>query len=624
MGENDEKFDVDTLPHPRNLRYVDELIEAKSLSLITQKIETSSQSGSMITHATDSTTKKHVGQFSVAGIHIGQNVPFPLPLIKIQGEKTEDIADQCKLMFQILGAVSKKSDKEVYQMVDAHMTDSTEHNKGFAAILADMYNLDTQAGQLFCGTHTTLGFSSAMNSRVSLIERDMTLEAIFQNFMVDLDFDSKHGSVAGQALDCMLRLVAPELQHKPWNYYSKFALHLQDNGVQQVLFEYKDSRFGCLSRAAGVMVFLLPWMEDFLDENPQITNRLACIVRGFLNVEYLKPTFAVFAALGIQLIEPFYSVTIAKGATHSNLQVYYRTLHDQLSQDVTADFFSFNEPWFDCVQQNLFEAVKKSYSQQVVSAVTSIASEYIDECITLCNFLLPELKIVLGRQRRDYGISTEFPAQYPIEEQASNIDDTPVTNIAMERLCGQVDYRLHKLKHLEAVSRSIILQQITELRQESDVSFRSFKEEATKVKDLKLTWSKQMQERFAQGASEKEAVALVKETKRLELLEKLKEDGGPFTNAPEVDVFMQGKKTAAQKQKRMKMEIKFARESSKYLPKSDLLFRIQVTLPNKKRRDKTAEEFAIALKAILGKRGNPDSEVTYEQFRDSLKKISNA
>ena len=72
------------------------------------------------------------------------------------------------------------------------------------------------------------------------------------------------------------------------------------------------------------------------------------------------------------------------------------------------------------------------------------------------------------------------------------------------------------------------------------------------------------------------------------------------------------------------MEVQFARESSKCLPKSDLLFRIQVTMVNKKRRDKTAEEFSVALRAILGKRGDPDSEISMEQFRDSLKKCFNA
>ena len=101
-------------------------------------------------------------------------------------------------MFQILAAVSDKSKKEIYEQVDALMTDSTEHNKGFAEIMKDMYNLDTAVGQLFCGTHTTIGFSSAMKKQLALVDRNMTLEVIFRNFMVDLDFDSKHGSLLGK------------------------------------------------------------------------------------------------------------------------------------------------------------------------------------------------------------------------------------------------------------------------------------------------------------------------------------------------------------------------------------------------------------------------------------------
>ena len=91
----------------------------------------------MTTHATDSTTKREIGKFSVAGIHIGNNVPFPLPLIPVSGESTNDIAEQCKLMFEILAVVDGKSCGDLYnELIDIHMTDSTDHNKGFAEVLA--------------------------------------------------------------------------------------------------------------------------------------------------------------------------------------------------------------------------------------------------------------------------------------------------------------------------------------------------------------------------------------------------------------------------------------------------------------------------------------------------------
>ena len=65
-------------------------------------------------------------------------------------------------------------------------------------------------------------------------------------------------------------------------------------------------------------------------------------------------------------------------------------------------------------------------------------------------------KVILGRQKRDYGVSIEFPAQYPTEQETSGIDDTSVTDITMESLYGQSDYCLQKRKSLEAVSRSLI------------------------------------------------------------------------------------------------------------------------------------------------------------------------
>ena len=339
-----------------------------------------------------------------------------------------------------------------------------------------------------------------------------------------------------------------------------------------------------------------------------------------MKVEYFKPAFVVYAALGIHLVEPFYCTTITVGATHSSLGDFYKAIYLQMGKLVTADFFKLDTPWFDCVSINMFKGVKNSYSSEVVAAITDTASKYMDDCIKLCNFILPELKIILGRQRRDYGICQDFPAQYPVNEQASNINDIPVENNAMERMCGKVDYRLHKLKKLDVVGRSLILQQTEQLRKDRNKSFRTFSEQALQVKELKMSWNKSMKEKFAAGVNEKQALAMIQEGKRLDILHKLKNEGGPFTSAQEVDIFMSSNLKEEIKKKRMKLEIKFARDSSTYLPKNDALFKIQIQLPNKHRRDKHAEEYAIALRAILGKRSDTQSSVTLEHFRNSLDK----
>ena len=76
---------------------------------------------------------------------------------------------------KVLISTSQRLELNHHGQIVTWSTDSTQHNKGFAKILADMFNLDTLKGQLFCGTHTTLGFSTTMNRILSVIERDMTL-----------------------------------------------------------------------------------------------------------------------------------------------------------------------------------------------------------------------------------------------------------------------------------------------------------------------------------------------------------------------------------------------------------------------------------------------------------------
>ena len=442
-----------------------------------------------------------------------------------------------------------------------------------------------------------------------------------RGFMVGMEVDSKNSSVAGQALDLCLKLVAPEFSHKTWNYCDLFKNYLEQLGVPMVLFAYKDQRFGCLSRAASVLLFYYEHLSEFLNKNPQISNRLACLVREVLSLPYLKVIFAAFASFGIHLVEPFYAMTITKGATHSSLKTFYRDLHSSMSQPVSAEFFMFKEPAFLGVSKDLFDRIKESYGLSVVDSVTQVSDQYKEEMVKVINLMLPELRTVLARQRRDYGLDEDnFPAQFPVDDQADNIDDTPVHNIGMERLCGTVDYRVKKMMTLSAVSRSMVLEKTSDLRKGDTSSIRSFRNAVKAKREVELQWSEKVKEKFAKGVDVKQLLAQQKERKRLDMLDMLKVVGGPFTNSSEVKEYLELQHDSKTKQQRLKREIQFARESSTTLPKVDPLFRIQVTQPNKKRRDKTAEEFGEALMVYLGNKGSREN-LEYEKFKESLEKI---
>ena len=381
----------------------------------------------------------------------------------------------------------------------------------------------------------------------------------------------------------------------------------------------------CLSKAAAVAIYNYDNIHSFLEDFPDINNRLACLVREVMALPYIKPVFVVWATLGLHLVEPFYARTIQEGATHSSLKVFFKSLYDSMARPVDMSFFLLKEPMLDGVRERMFQAVKENYQLDVVGSLVETAKEYEQEVVMVANLTLAELRIVLARQRRDYGIDEEkFPAQFPVLEQAPKIDDTPVTNVGMERTCGKVDYRLQKLKHLEAVSRSIILQKSQALRENKPCSFRGFKAELEKVKELRLIWSERIQAAREKGSDEKQEIAKQREEKRLDTLDFLKSKGGPFTDLHEVDEYLtRNDESEKEKVKRMKTELQYARDSSTLLPKTDPIFRVQITiLETGKRRQKTCAEFGEALKSLLGKRSNR-AVMEYSNFKEALMKKVN-
>ena len=624
--DKDTTFDKYTTPHKSSILEHLKRIEVQSLNLVVGEMVKAKEEGHMLTLASDSTTRREVGKFIGEGIHIGQGSAYPLPLLPVSSESREDIALQLGMGLELLAISSSISVEKLAAMVDTLLTDSVEHNKGVNEILADMYNLDEAPGQLFCGSHTVLGFSNAMNKVVMAIELKMGLDKVLAGFMVGMDLDSKHGSLAGQSLDMILRLVAPEYKHKSWNYHGTYNHFLQERGLDLTLFSYKDQRFGCLSRASAVCLNNYPHIEGFLSTNPQISNKLACLIRELQNLPHLKVIYCVFALLGVQLIEPFYAITITTGTTHSMLSTFYKNLYTSLStQKIFADFLSLTKPFFPGISEKLFTGVKKSYGRAVLKSIIDVGEEHSEDVLMLINQMLPELGRCLAKQRRDYSLDTEsFPVEYPVQEQASNVDDTPVNNMDMERLMGTTDYRLHKVRTLAAASRGIILGKTQDLREASQAiqgsSFRSFRKQVETKREKEIEWNLKQKERFADVADMVRVVALGKERKRLDLLEKLKGEKGPFTSAEEVQSYMNSDMEDKVKQARMKREMQFARDSSTTLPRVDPLFKIQVTLKDRKRRDKTAEEFADSLMAYLGKKGDR-TVMEYETFRRSLRAL---
>ena len=182
------------------------------------------------------------------------------------------------------------------------MTDSVSHNKQIAQNLAEKYEREDPAGQVFCNIHSSLGISRAVNSCLSEIEAEMGIENIFKSVLVEVSYEKKHGSVAAQAVHAFLALIDAEHSAKTWNYHADFVQWLKTHNINPHFFQYRDDRFDGLAHGCALVLHLWKSYFSWLNERTDINNRLACYSRSMENVSYLRISLAVFAAFGIQLI----------------------------------------------------------------------------------------------------------------------------------------------------------------------------------------------------------------------------------------------------------------------------------------------------------------------------------
>ena len=109
-----------------------------------------------------------------------------MPILGVSSETTQNTADAIACDFKILEAASGILAKELYNAVDVHMADSTAHNKGVAAALASQFERAKAAGQIFCDSHTTLGFDRRMSKDVHDIKDKMGMQSLFNGFLLDV------------------------------------------------------------------------------------------------------------------------------------------------------------------------------------------------------------------------------------------------------------------------------------------------------------------------------------------------------------------------------------------------------------------------------------------------------
>lgn len=253
----------------------------------------------------------------------------------------------------------------------------------------------------------------------------------------------------------------------------------------------------------------------------------------------------------------------------------------------------------------------------MIGSVKQVANKHLIDCLALTKKLLPQLAHVLAMQRGKYYGFGNFPQEYPVFDQCHEIDQTPVHNLEMERQCGDTDQRLKKKASLDPVARGTVLKETSKLRTNINSDFRKMGSVVKQLDEIKFKWKLRQQELQAVGLSKKEANNLRIENRKLNILEKLKTQGGPFTSEEEISAYLSTTKDDYKlKSQRMRDEVTYARDTSLSLPKSSPVFHIFST-EGGKRRMLSPEQFAQNLKTLLSKK-NQRSIVTLADFQKAL------
>ena len=86
----------------------------------------------------------------------------------------------------------------------------------------------------------------------------------------------------------------------------EFDIHIAPK--KKLFFSLKEEHFNHLPLICAVTVYHLDDVS-FLDKFQHMSNQLACIVRCFLEIEFLKIILCIGALLGVHFVEPCLTLT---------------------------------------------------------------------------------------------------------------------------------------------------------------------------------------------------------------------------------------------------------------------------------------------------------------------------
>ena len=618
FDEDEAVIDLDTAPHTKMIRETGKALTALCLSEIVE--EMMSGGGGVITYHDDGSRSQGVGGYSVQGITI--NGKFrPFPALPISSECRTNLATLKITLLNILAACNTNyKPKEIYEAVTFKVTDATAHNFEVDEIVAMELGSEYIPEHLLCHTHPSLMFNRVIINTVGKIEKEIGPDKIYSSMLVNAT--TSHDSVLEQYIDCTVRLVSTDFNHKSWNKSSEFGLFIgaEKNKAKAL----KKERFNRFVYLAAVVLHHQPQIQDFLAKYDTITNTLACIVRAFEECEFLSVLLAVAAVLGIHLVEPYLSVTYFDPPKYEDLIPIMRQLYKDLKTTDTKDLLDISKPAFSFIDEKRFKECIK-WDKDVLKSLKDNIAIHSEKIVDVLSLILPELAQGFFVQRGDvFGFGPFDPDSDKLVTRIDlqKLNQAPINNLDSERAVGSVNYELgvRGATQLKAASDALVKNKSYDLIELHPAdAYKDFKDAAKVVNNLVKDWKEKQMELQQSGLEKKEVESMACDRRKMGDLDWLKAEGGPFTKAEQVDKFVAKKDiTEKEKQAQLYKEVRYARDSSLSLPKTSDIFKLKENY-----KPLSVDRFSKNLKVYLSK-VTTNASVSWEDFDHAVSVLKSA
>ena len=613
-NEDSASIDVDTAPSSKSIRETGRAIETYTLKCIVDEIMASDEA--VITYHDDGSRKKGVGSFMVQGVTI--NGKFrAFPTLPIASESMENLTQLKLAILNILATCSGVDPKDLFEKINFRMMDSTAHNFGVDEQVSIDLGTDHVPDELLCSTHPVLMFNRAIIDIFQTIESAVGKDKLYAKVMVNAT--TTHDTVTEQFLDVMMRFISKDFDHKPWNYAQQFGTHIAPKKNEAV--QLKKERFNRFAYACACAVYHVEDLWTFLDKYEHVTNNLACVLRAFQDVDCLVTFLLAAAILGVHLIEPFLALTYSGNVTYRELIPAMQKLYENLT--TTTDMgklLDLSKPAFDFVNERQFKL--RLWPKQVLDALSLAIEQNKPELLKIFKLMLPKLAEGWLRQRGEVFGFGDFDQESPrllLNIDPDILDKAQINNMAAERQVGRINYELkiRGSKGLKVASSSNVKAQSYELVELDSTILREHRKISNKTNELMKSWIDQQNQLTCAGVTKKETENLKIDKRRNSDLSKLRDMGGPFVSAPEVDLYMAREDvTPKEKDTRLYLEVRYARDSCLSLPKSSDIFRLKRAYKNL-----SVDEYSTNLKIYFDK-VETNASATRMDFLAALEKLT--